>query len=258
LKLKRIKEIEKCIRENGTCSLEQLCNVFNVSANTIRRDINELAELGIVKKVYGGVVINDEHMDSDELNLTSNIVYSKDLESIAEKAAALVNDGDIILISSGTTAYRMIHYLKSKKNITIITNNLLIIFEALNYENIHLIAIGGDVLKNTNSIVGYEALNLLKKLNAHKVFLATSGLSVNTGLTNSSSLEAEIKQTMIKVSNQTIILADHSKFDVVSLYTFLDFKDVDVLITDKQPSKSYTECFIKNNVELIVAGENEG
>lgn len=255
MKIQRIQEIEKYIRENESCTLEHLCAVFNVSANTMRRDINELAEKGVIKKVYGGVVI-DREGSPNQMPLSIQIPFSKERDAIAQKAASLVNDNDIILIGSGTTTYNMIRHLKTKKNITVVTNNILVIMEALSYNNFRLVVVGGDVYRDTNSIVSLEAINSLEKLNVHKVFLGINGLAINSGFTNSSSIEAEIKKMMVKVSSQTIILADHTKFGVVSLYTFLDFGKVDILITDQQPQQQYIDCFNQNKIQLIVTTEN--
>jgi len=253
LKVKRIQDIEKYIVENESCTLEQLCSVFEVSPNTIRRDINQLIERGLVKKVYGGVITNNKADTLAGIYLPSQIPYSREKDMIGEKAASLVNDGDIILISSGTTSYYMVRHLKNKKNITIVTNNIFVIIEALSYNNINLIVLGGDIHKTTNSIIGLEAMTSLEKINTHKVFLGTNGLSINTGFTNSSNFEVEIKKAMVEASSKIIILADHTKFDVVSLYTFLDFEDVDVLITDRLPDAQYVDCFAQNDIQLIVA-----
>lgn len=255
MKAKRIQDMENFLIENGSSTLEQLCSTFNVSENTIRRDINQLIQNGLVKKVYGGVIISNKNNNLNSICHPSQLNYSKELDIIGEKAASMVNDGDIILISSGTTSYYMVRHLKNKKDITVITNNIFVIIEALNYDNIKLIVLGGDIHKSTNSIIGLEALVSLEKMNTHKVFLGTNGLSINTGFTNSSNFEVEIKKAMVKASDKIIVMADHTKFDVVSLYTFLGFKDVDVLITDQLPNAQYIDCFAQNNVQLIVADD---
>lgn len=251
MKLNRIQEIEKYIRMNKQCKLEHLCEVFNVSMNTIRRDINELAKNGIVEKVYGGVVINDQIEKKEEALPLYKVEFSEELDKIGEMAASLVNDGDIILIGSGTTTYHMIRYLKDKKNLTVITNNILVITQALNYHNFRLVVLGGDVQRDTYSIVGLDSPDLLQNLNAHKVFIGASGISVDSGATNSAFFEAQIKQAMVKASNQTILLLDHNKFDKVSLYTFLDPQDIDIFITDQKPNEKYTNYFSENNIKVI-------
>ncbi|QTL99589.1 DeoR family transcriptional regulator [Iocasia frigidifontis] len=251
MKLQRIEKIKEYIKLHRNCTSKQLCDIFNVSMATMRRDINELAKRGVVKKVYGGV----SFIDNKDSNYPNNVKFSEKLDRIGKQAASLVEDGDIILISSGTTTYHMIPHLRNKKNLTVITNNVLIITEALKYNNFRLIVIGGDLQRNTNSIISLDAVNLLEKVNAHKLFMGTNALSLTAGLTNSSFIEAQVKQTMINTSNKTIVLLDHNKFDAVSLYTFLHIKDLDILITDKEPDKKYIENFKENNIQLIVANE---
>ena len=154
--------------------------------NTIRRDINELDKKGVVKKVYGGVSFIDNKDINTKIHYPNTVKFSEKLDRIGKQAAALVEDGDIILIGSGTTTYHMISHLRNKENLTLITNNVLIITEALNYNSFRLIVIGGDLQRDTNSIIGPDAVNLLEKLNAHKLFIGTSALSLTADLTNSS------------------------------------------------------------------------
>ena len=254
MKLQRIQKIEEYVKKHGSASLDDLCERFDVSKNTIRRYINELEERRIVKKVYGGVILNNKEasIPLSQRQLTKQAEKA----AIAEKASEFVDDGDIIVIDAGSTTVRVVGHLKNKRNITIITNSIPVINATLTYEQFHVIVTGGDLLRPTNSFVGQNAVSMLRKLNANTLFLAATGVSLSKGITNSSTIETEIKKAMIEVSEQVILLVDNTKFDTVSLITFSDLKDIDVLITDQAPPPNYLQYCASHNVEVIVANQS--
>lgn len=250
MKSKRINQIEDYVLNNDTVTLDKLTDVFNVSKNTIRRDIQELVERGNIKKVYGGVSINSNSLVPFNERQIKNS-YPKNL--IAKTASSFVKDGDIIFIDSGTTTLNMVDFLKDKNNLTIISNNLNFITTCVKYDNLNIISTGGTLIRKTNSFAGIDSLNLLKNYNINKAFMAATGVSLTNGITNSSPLEGEIKKTAVKKSNEVFVLADYSKFNVSSLITYCDLSDVDYLITDKVPPDEYVESIKKNKVNLIVS-----
>jgi DeoR family myo-inositol catabolism operon transcriptional repressor len=251
LKLQRIQHIEGYIKKYGSVSLDELCQRFEVSKNTIRRDLQELEARRLIKKVYGGVMLNNAEapipLSQRQMTMTA------EKTAIARKAAEFVHDGDIIVIDAGSTTVHLVESIKDRHNITIITNSVPVLNAALGYEHCHLIVTGGDLLRPTNSFVGQDAVSLLKKLNAKTVFLAATGVSLNKGITNSSTIETEIKKTMIDVSAQRILLVDHTKFDTISLVTFADLKDLHIVITDQLPPPQYIQYCAQCRVEVIVA-----
>ncbi len=252
VKHRRLKEIESFLMQRESASLDELCASFGVSKVTIRRDLSELEGLGIVKKVYGGVVLS-----SKAENLVPFFTRQEDREeqkgAIGRQAARLVEEGDIVLIDAGSTTASMVRFLNPDSRITIVTNSLSVMNEVAAVRNFRLIAIGGEYLHETNSMVGIEAIEAVGKLNAQKAFLGASGISLGKGITNSSSIEAEIKRAIISVSSRRILLADSSKFDRVSLVTFAELPQIDVLVSDEQPPAAYCEAIRKAGVELIVA-----
>lgn len=251
MKLHRIQQLEEYIKSRGSASLDELRRQFNVSKNTIRRDIQELESRQIVKKVYGGVVINDEKLPIPSISQRQvRMPHEKAL--IGQKAAEFVKDGDVVIIDSGTTTVHVIEHLSQKQNITIITNSIPALNAAALYPQLHVIVTGGDLLHSTDSLVGLEAISLLKKLNANRLFLAVPGISLSKGITTHSRIEAEIKKAMIEVSEQIILLADHTKFDTVSLVTFANLKDIDVIISDQSPPPAYCRYCAEQQVQIIV------
>lgn len=251
MKTHRIQEIENYIVKHENVSIDTLCSVFNVSKNTIRRDISELEEKGIIKKVYGGVTINNKEKKSTVPFTEREIKNKSEKQIIAEVASNLVDDGDIIFIDSGTTTMHIIPFLKNKKNVTIITNNLNVLLIALMYPNLNVLSPGGTLFRKTNSLIGIEAVNFLTNYNIGKAFMATTGVSISKGVTNSSSIEYQIKKTVVEKSDKVIILADNSKLDVSSLMTYCELEEIDTFITDKLPPEPYETFFKEKNIELI-------
>ena len=249
--VKRRDGLIQYLKNNKTASLDELCEKFQVSKSTIRRDIDEIEAQNLIKKVYGGVVLVE-----DEKALPVNIrnsMHINEKDSIGRAAASLVNDGDSILVDGGTTALQMIKYLKDKKNVTVVTNSILVVNDAILYKNLNIIVTGGNLLLGTNSLIGAEAINIMKNLTCRYAFISATGLSIEKGLSNAFLLEAEVKREMIKCGHKFILMVDHSKFDMISMVTFADLKDVEILITDATPDEKYLLFFEKNNIKLIIA-----
>lgn len=253
IKSKRIKLIQDYIYEHQTVSLDELCDVFHVSKNTIRRDIQELIELGEIKKVYGGVAVNGSSaLVSFSDRKTRN---QKQKQIIAKKAADFVNDGDVIFVDSGTTTLQMIEALKTK-NVTVITNNIDFIIHALPYKNLNVISTGGILERDTNSFVSFK-FNLLTAYNINKAFMASTGISVSNGVTNASPLESEMKTAAVDKSSQVFLLVDHEKFDKYGLMTYCGLDQIDYVVTDQAPDASYQDYFRQHGVQLVIAEESE-
>ncbi|TCL32729.1 DeoR family transcriptional regulator [Anaerospora hongkongensis] len=249
MKENRIQELKNYIIANERASLDDLCTLFNVSKNTMRRDINELEKQSIIKKVYGGIVLNDkkttEPFESrEEKNITSKQV-------IAKLASQFVQDGDIIYIDSGTTTMHMIPHLAEVRNLTIITNNLNVIMGSLPYPNLNVLCTGGVLFRTTNSFVDMDAVNSLKKFNISKAFMASTGISITKGITNSSSFEYDIKRYMVEHCDTVVVLADATKLGRVSLTTYCELKDIHVFITNELPGDEFVDFFESNNIQLI-------
>ncbi|MDR6998902.1 DeoR/GlpR family DNA-binding transcription regulator [Neobacillus niacini] len=253
IKTKRIKQIQDYIFEHQTASLDELCNVFNVSKNTIRRDIQELVELGEIKKVYGGVAVNAEALVSFSDRKTRN-QQSKEL--IAKAAASYVEDGDVIFIDSGTTTLEMIDYIKTK-NLTIITNNLDFMINALPYENLNVISTGGVLERKTNSFISLKQFNLLQSYNINKAFMASTGISLTNGVTNASPLESETKTIAVERSLEVYLLVDGYKFDKYGLMTYCGLEEIDYVVTDQIPREEYQEYFNRNEIQLVIADDQD-
>ncbi|MCP4396472.1 MAG: DeoR/GlpR transcriptional regulator [bacterium] len=251
MKLQRIQKIEEYIRQHKSVSLDDLCRHFDVSKNTIRRDVTELEARNIIEKVYGGVILNHEEIPIPLQQRQMSMRNEK--LAIAARAAEFVRDDDIIILDAGSSTIHIVEHLKQKQHVTIITNSILAVNAALPYDNLHVIVTGGDLLRSTNSLVGQEVVEMLRKFNANTVFLAATSLSIEKGLTNSLTIETGVKKTMMQVSEQVILLMDHTKFDTVSLVKFAELKEADIIITDQTPPQKYVDYCAEHAVQTIIA-----
>lgn len=253
MKRDRIQEMERYITQRGTAAMEELRTRFDISMNTVRRDVAELCARGTVTKVYGGVCARPT-----EQALTPYEVRRRGSESakaaIGKAAAELVRDGDVIFIDSGTTTLQMIDHLADRQNLTIITNNLEAIIRALPHENITLIALPGQVRRKTHSLTGDDAVRYLKRFNVRTAFMASTGVSGH-GVTDSSPMEFEIKKCAVESAEKTVLLIAGAKFGVTGLMTYAPLEAFDALVTDTPPEEAMRSMLADSGVELIVAGE---
>ena len=252
MKIERIHQIHKLLKEKKRISLDELCAIFGVSKNTIRRDISELEEDGIIRKVYGGIVLKEAEIKSLESFSAREIRNIAEKQKICAKAAALVNDGEVIYIDSGTTTMHLLPHLAEKQFLTIVTASVYVLDLATRYTNLNVIATGGNLQAPIKAFVGAAVKECIRNFNFSKIFLASMGISIEHGATNASPLECEIKKELVKKSGAKFLLVDNSKFDVASLMTYSDLTDIDNVVTDKTPSEQYVNYFKENGINLIV------
>ncbi|MFS0559715.1 DeoR/GlpR family DNA-binding transcription regulator [Terribacillus sp. 179-K 1B1 HS] len=252
LKLQRIEQIKDYVLEHQTVSLDKLVEVFGVSKNTIRRDVQQLVDTGEIKKVYGGVSAKQIRSSHSPLEpFTERKTRNQQQKrQIAELAASYVEDGDIIFIDSGTTTVEMLDFIKEKE-VTIITNNLDFINGSFPYENLQVISMGGIFQRKTRSFSSFRNLELFQAFNINKAFMASTGISINHGVTNSSPVESDIKQTVAERSAEVFLLVDHQKFGKYALMTYSKLEDIDYLVTDKKPESNYLHFAEANGIEML-------
>ncbi|MBQ3434751.1 MAG: DeoR/GlpR transcriptional regulator [Selenomonadaceae bacterium] len=252
MKEERIHQIHELLIERKRISLDELCENFGVSKNTIRRDINELEEQGIIRKVYGGIVLKEAEIMSLEPFSAREIRNINEKKKIAAVAAALVNDGEVIYIDSGTTTMHLLPHLAEKNFLTIVTASVYVLELATRYSNLNVIATGGNLQAPIKALVGPSVLECIRNYNFSKIFLASTGITIEHGATNASPLECEVKRELVRKSCAKYLLVDNSKFDVASLMTYSDLTEIDNIITDKNPPEKYLDYFKANAINLIL------
>ncbi|MDQ0204147.1 DeoR/GlpR family DNA-binding transcription regulator [Pectinatus haikarae] len=249
MKIDRINRIKEMLQESNTISIDKLCSAFEVSKNTIRRDITELEKQDVIKKIYGGIMLKQNRGEPEPF-ASREVKNSAEKKIVAKLAAGFVKDNDVIFIDSGTTTMHLIPYLANIKNLTILTTSLYIINAAANYSQFNIICTGGTFYYPSKAFIGSSVLKCLDNYNISKVFLASAGVSLENGVTNTSSLECETKKFLMSKNTPKILLIDSSKLDTASLMTFAQLKDFDDVVIDNKPPQKYITYFADNNVNL--------
>lgn len=237
----RLNEMENLVQERGSITLKELSDIFEISLNTVRNDVGNILQRGKICKVYGGVM----SLNSENTLLEYGVREGRSSDSkrrICSKAAECIEDGDIIFIDSGTTTVHMVEFLKNKRDIKVLTNNIMIITALLGMDNIEVIGIGGKVRNKTKSFASIEGINVLEAYNIKKAFMAATALSIENGVMNSSYGERSIKSYVVESAAYTYLLADSTKFGKIALLTYCDLSDLDVLFTDD------TDCEYANKL----------
>lgn len=215
---------------------------LNVSEDTIRRDLNELAENGQVLKVYGGALSK-----SFQFPFQEGHVYAKDAKKdIAKKAISLIQSGMTMLIGGGTTMIELARLIPNEVQCTFFTISPLVALELAEKDNLEVILIGGKLSRNTNIVTGSQVINELAEIRVDLCFLGTNSLSLEEGITDSDWEVVQIKRAMIKCSQKVAILSIAEKLNTHQKMRVAPLRDVDYLVTDLQPSNSSLKDFAKN------------
>lgn len=214
---------------------------LNVSEDTIRRDLNELAENGQVIKVYGGALSKSFQFPFQEGN-----VYAKEgKKEIASKALSLINNGMTVLIGGGTTMIELARLIPNDIQCTFFTISPLVALELAEKENLEVILIGGKLSRNTNIVTGSQVINELADIRVDLCLLGTNSLSVEEGITDSDWEVVQIKRAMIKCSKRVAILSIAEKLNSNQKMRVAPLKDISYLVTDLDPNDKLLKEFDK-------------
>ena len=247
--LERQKRIMELLRENGSVMVNDLSRDFGVTLETVRRDLEKLEQMDQVRRTHGGAVLFEEAALDLSLEKRSGLNIEGKI-AIARKAVKLIRPGDTIFLDSSTTSFYLAKALKEFKNITVITNNLLIVNELQSSDKIKVIAIGGVLDMGNLSFVGEIALrNIEENFFANKVFFSCKGVIPEKGMLESNDVEYQIKSAMIRNSRQKICIADESKLNTVAFIKLAEFSDIDCFITDKPLDEKFKKILKQKKVE---------
>ena len=231
LNQRRIKILEM-IKEDGHAKVQNLSRIFGVSEVTIRQDLEALEQMDLVQREHGGAFLKDfgSQVRTGKVFNQSNMAEKQE---IAKKAQSLIQEGDVIILDSGSTTTELAKLLVGYSQLTVITNAINIAGILGENPGITLIVTGGEFKAPTLSLTGEIAANTLKNLHASKLFLATAGISATMNLTYPGLSDLIVKQTMIDIADTVYLVADSHKVGVSAFATLGPITMVDTLITDK-------------------------
>jgi DeoR family transcriptional regulator, myo-inositol catabolism operon repressor len=250
--VKRINQLEDYLSVKHEASLEELKDHFNVSLNTIRRDVNELAKANVIRKVYGGVVYN-KTKSATKAYEERTISSLDEKKQIGHFSSQYIKEHDIVFIDSGTTTHFLLDHLPVDIEFTLITNSLEVINKAVTYPNIRLMIIGETYERKTKSFTGITDDEAVSKFNISKAFMSATAFSISNGASNSSLLENRIKRIICQRTEEVYLLIDSSKFGKNSLFTYAYPDQIHTIITDKGISDNYMNALekVESHIEVV-------
>lgn len=223
-----------------------LCEQLGVSEDTVRRDLQELSDEGVLLKVHGGALSRSFHF-----RLQNEPVYHEtEKRNIAEKACRLISDGMVVLLSGGTTIRQLINVLPPSLNATFITISIPIALELMNHPGSDVIFIGNKLDKNTQTAMDAEVVKKLAGIRADLCFLGTNSIDIHAGITDSEWEIVEIKQSMIEASDQLVSMAISEKLNVAQRLRVCKIEDVDILITELESTAPMLEPYRQKGVRI--------
>ena len=223
---------------------------LGVHEMTIRRDLNDLAEQGLLERVHGGARLPRQASAevSFNLRLRENL-HEKD--RIAKEALRFIQQGDTVVLDASTTSLAVAQKLSSQDINVIVTN--LESANALAHQGVRFFLAGGEYHDMSRSFVGANTLMLLERFRPDVVFFSAKGFSIRAGFSDAYLPEASIKEQLIKNARRVVALIDHSKFGEEALYSFASIQDVHHLITDAPTKQDVTKALQHENVDVIIA-----
>ncbi|PEJ59032.1 MULTISPECIES: DeoR/GlpR family DNA-binding transcription regulator [unclassified Bacillus (in: firmicutes)] len=246
----RLTLILKYLDSNKEILLEEICEMLSVSKDTARRDLVKLEERGEIMRIKGGATLptsNRELIDYKERDLTEG------KEKIAKRASSLIRENSDLLMDTSSTCALMSKFMFDKQ-VNVITNSIDIVDLLGEFDEINTFMLPGKFNRKNRNLVGPRTLETLNDYRVDQLFLGACGINAE-GLTSPDEEEAFLKKKMISCARQVVLLADHSKFEKIFLHKVCNIKDIDVIITDKDPDEEFKRNIIENNIHLIVVEE---
>jgi DeoR family transcriptional regulator of aga operon len=232
LNLERRTRILALIEKNGQVGVTELSRRFKTSEVTIRNDLKDLHQRGLLQRAHGGAIKVATVRGDPSLQIKAEL-HAEAKRRIGAAAAELINDGESIILDSGTTTQQIARQIKHKKDLKVITNGINVAMELFDMADIQLILLGGMVRQNSLSAVGHFAEAMLKQLSADKLFLAVDACDLEFGLSTPNLEESQVNQAMVGIAKERFLVADSSKFGKRSLSRIVPLESMDAVITDK-------------------------
>jgi DeoR/GlpR family transcriptional regulator of sugar metabolism len=233
----------------GRVAVTDLSQMFGVSEVTIRADLQDLADQGLLLRTHGGAVPTSRAPELSFSLRRQCQVAQKDL--IGAAGAALVANGDAIFLDTSSTALALARHLRRHRDLTIITNSLPVAESLLDVPGVTVVMPGGTLQRETISLVGVDGLAMLHKLNIQRGFFGAHGLSDPEGLTDVSAAEAEVKRQIVGMCREVVAIIDATKWGRAGLASFARLEDLDVVITDKLAPAHLVNQVTQTGIKVI-------
>jgi len=247
-------QLLELIRKKGFASLPELAEALEVSESTVRRDLEQLEELGSAKRTHGGVFYTGREPRLPHfVDRQSNQWDKKKL--IGQRAADLVEDGDTLLLDGGTTTYEVAQQLVGR-SIQVVTNSLPVANLFLTSPTTDVVLIGGYIHSRTGVAIGPYADEMIARLNVRRTILSVAAIN-DEGYYNSNLLLVETERAMMRAADEVIVVADSTKFGYRSLARLADLSEVQRLVVDNEITQDWRSKMVAAGVNVIIAGPTD-
>jgi DeoR family transcriptional regulator of aga operon len=242
----------RLLERQGRVSVAQICAAYSVSEATARRDLDALAEQGLLQRVHGGA-IPVRQADPEMPMLERREAQAEEKQRIGVAAAGLVQDGEAVLLGSGTTVLEVARNLRGRRSLTVITNSLPVINVLAGLPEISVIVLGGMLRDSELSFIGHITEQALAEVRADKVIIGVRALSLEQGLTNDYLPETLTDRAILSVGREVILTADHTKIGTVAPAFLAPLSTVRTLVTDSQSSTEFLNALREQGIRVIIA-----
>jgi DeoR/GlpR family transcriptional regulator of sugar metabolism len=251
----RLNSILTALQKSGSVSVEDLSTELQVSHVTVRRDLDTLESQGLLRRTHGGAVSIEplfyEPFRNDRSFQAQVEKFADEKRRIGRAAAKLINKGDIIALTPGTTTTEVIRGLPLNHDITVVTSTVNVAMELSKRKDLDVYVTGGHLHGDWFSLVGPTAAQSLSRVMIHVLFIGADGVDANSGVSCYDPEEAQLNATMVKHARKKVAVVDHSKFGIVAGWRICSTDDLDVLVTDSGASEEMLVPFEKADIEIM-------
>ncbi len=237
-------------RVGGSCRVSFLANELGVTLETIRRNVRNLEERSIVRKVHGGVHLLEDILEPTLESRLDKKVDAK--EKLAKAVAEIISDGDSVFLDIGSTTAYVAKALKNHKDLFVVTNSVVVANELAAHNNNRVYMAGGELRPHDGGAFGVEAQELIKRLNVRFAILSVGAVNADLGFMLHDLQEANLARIAIESAQVRVVVADGEKLGKRAPVTLQAAQDINLFFTDVQPSRSIEKMLIENEIDLVV------
>jgi len=246
----RLDLIKRKLRTDNKVVVSELSSEFQVTEETIRRDLEKLENEGVLTRTFGGAVLNMATQRGGIHFYQRAAIHLAEKKKMAESFAEILSHKTTIAADASSTVMEVLKILNDSRDITVLTTSTEV-FRELAHTNINVISTGGVYNKSALSLQGQIAKDNIKKYHVDVLLLSCKGVDLEMGATDSNEGEANVKKIMLKQATEVALFVDHFKFDKTAFTHLMDLKEIDYLITDQKPGENWIRFCEENHIKLI-------
>ena len=239
------------VRRAGQVRIADVMREFDVADMTVRRDLESMAKMGLIRKTYGGAVAAGapEIDESVRYRRTQNLKAKRIVGELA--AERLVADGDVIYLEAGSTCFEIIPFLADYKELTIIVNSLYLMTRLGEMAQHKVILVGGEYRAERMDLIGAISESVMGELGGFKAFTSADDISIEGGISGAEVATVTFTKLVLQRAAKVYFVGDHAKFDNPALYKIADIDRLDGIVTDRRPSEKWIDAASRFEIEMI-------